>query len=371
MTHYDYLIVGAGIYGAVFTYEATRRGYRCLVIDKRDHIGGNVYTYKEAGIDVHAYGAHIFHTDKKDVWDYLNRFTGFIPFINRPMARNEGSIYSLPFNMHTFYQVFGTITPDEAKARIEQETRPYQKEKYDNLEEKALSLIGPTLYDTLVKGYSEKQWGMDAKEIPAFVISRLPLRFTYDNNYFKDTYQGIPDEGYTVMIERMLEGADIKLETDFLKDPSYYQSLAKTTIYTGMIDALFDYDEGALDYRSLDFKTKTLDTDNYQGNAVINYTNRRVPYTRIIEHKHFKPFKDNGKSIVTKEYPAAYEKGKDPYYPINNKCNNALFTRYHKRLQSEFPNMIVGGRLGLYRYMDMDVAVETALKAVKEHFRDA
>lgn len=360
---YDYLIVGAGLFGAVFSYEATKQGKTCLVIDKRDHIGGNIYTEKQAGIDVHKYGAHIFHTNSKTIWDYINQFATFNRFTNSPLANYQGEIYNLPFNMNTFHQLWSVTTPQEAKEKIQQQKQAAGVTNPSNLEEQAISLVGTDIYEKLIKGYTEKQWGRLATELPAFIIKRLPVRFTYDNNYFNDRYQGIPTEGYTPIIEQMLENSDVKLGVDFFDDKDHYQQLAKKTVFTGMIDQYFDYVDGTLDYRSLRFETEQLPTGNYQGNAVINYTDAAIPYTRIIEHKHFN-FGTQPDTVITKEYPSDWKKGDEPYYPINDERNNALYLKYKQRADNE-TNVIFGGRLATYKYYDMHQVIGAALETVK------
>lgn len=362
---YDYLIVGAGLFGAIFAHEAKKAGKKCLVIDKRNHIGGNVYTEEIEGINVHKYGAHIFHTSNKEVWDYMNSFVEFNRYTNSPVARYKDELYNLPFNMNTFHGLWGVNTPEEAKAKIEEQ----KKEALGNLEgepknvrEQAISLIGKDIYEKLIEGYTEKQWGKRATELPAFIIKRLPVRFTFDNNYFNDKYQGIPEGGYTKIIEKMLEGSDVWLSEDFFAKRDEYTSMAKKVVFTGMIDEFYNYKFGELEYRSLRFETETLDMENYQGNAVVNYTEYEVPYTRIIEHKHFE-FKTDGKTVITKEYPATWKKGDEPYYPMNDDKNNELFAKY-KELADKEENIIFGGRLGEYKYYDMHQVVARALEVV-------
>jgi UDP-galactopyranose mutase len=365
---YDYLIVGAGLFGAVFSYEATKRGKTCLVIDKRNHLGGNVYTEKQAGIDVHKYGAHIFHTNSKKIWDYINQFAEFNRFTNSPIANFHGEIYNLPFNMNTFHQLWGVVTPDEAKAVIERQKLQAGITHPTNLEEQAISLVGTDIYEKLIKGYTEKQWGRLATELPAFIIKRLPVRFTYDNNYFNDRYQGIPTEGYTPIIKQMLENSDVKLGVDFFNDKDHYQQLAKKTVFTGMIDQYFDYVDGTLDYRSLRFETEQKPVSNYQGNAVVNYTDAETPYTRIIEHKHFN-FGTQPDTVITKEYPSDWKKGDEPYYPINDERNNALYLKYKQRAEQE-TNVIFGGRLATYKYYDMHQVIGAALETVERELNN-
>ncbi len=356
---YDYLIVGAGLYGAVFAREMTDLGCRCLVIDRRTHIAGNIYTESVEGIDVHRYGAHIFHTDDREVWNYVGRFARFNRYTNSPVAVWRDELYNLPFNMNTFYALWGVRTPREARERIERERAPYVKDAPANLEEQALSLVGRDIYEKLIKGYTEKQWGRAATELPAFIIRRLPLRFTYDNNYFTDPLQGIPSEGYTAMVAAMLSGIEVRLGIDYLADRAALSALADKVIFTGMIDAYYGHIYGTLAYRSLRFETEVLDTDNYQGNAVVNYTDRDVPYTRIIEHKHFS-FGTQEKTVITREYPADWHPGDEPYYPVNDEVNNALYARYAALAERE-ANVIFGGRLGEYRYYDMHKVVRAAL----------
>ncbi len=359
---YDYLIVGAGLFGAVFACEARKKGKKCLVIDRREHIGGNIYTEEQAGIQVHRYGAHIFHTSNEKVWNYVNQHARFNRYTNSPVANYKGELYSMPFNMYTFNRMWGVVTPAEARERIRQRVEESRIEEPRNLEEQAISLVGRDIYEKLVKGYTEKQWGKAATELPAFIIRRLPVRFTYDNNYFNDLYQGIPIGGYTAMIASMLEGVEVRLGEDFLADRAAYLAMADKVVYTGMIDAYFDYCFGELAYRSLRFETEVLDTDNFQGNAVINYTDRETPYTRIIEHKHFE-FGIQEKTVVTREYPAAWKKGDEPYYPVNDEKNTLLYERYRELAEKE-KRVIFGGRLGQYKYYDMDDVVEAALGCV-------
>ena len=360
--HYDYLIVGAGLFGAVFAHEATERGKKCLVIDRRDHIGGNIYTEEVEGIQVHRYGAHIFHTSNKQIWDYVNRFAEFNNYINSPVAVYKDELYNLPFNMNTFSKMWNIRTPQEAKDIIAAQIADLNITDPSNLEEQALSLVGKDVYEKLVKGYTEKQWGRDCKELPAFIIRRLPLRFTYDNNYFNDRYQGIPIGGYTAIVEKLLAGSEVRTGVDFLKHREKYEALADKIIYTGMIDEYYDYKLGALEYRSVRFETETLDCENYQGNAVINYTEREVPYTRIIEHKHFE-FGKQEKTVISREYSSEWKVGDEPYYPVNDEKNGALYARYQELAANE-DKVIFGGRLGAYRYYDMDKVIEAALELV-------
>lgn len=363
MKKYDYVIVGAGLFGSVFACEAKKSGKECLVIDRRDHIAGNVYTYEQAGIQVHKYGAHIFHTSNREVWNYVNQYARFNRYTNSPIANYKGEIYSMPFNMYTFNRMWGVVTPEEARDQIERQVREAGIETPKNLEEQAISLVGKDIYEKLVKGYTEKQWGRSAKELPAFIIRRLPVRFTYDNNYFNDMYQGIPMGGYTAMVASMLEGVEVRLNENFLPKKEDYMGMADKVIYTGMIDAYFDYCYGPLEYRSLRFETEELDIDNYQGNAVVNYTDRETPYTRVIEHKHFE-FGTQPHTVVTREYPAAWEPGDEPYYPLNDEKNNRLYEDYQKLADAE-ENVIFGGRLGQYQYYDMDDVIEQALLCAK------
>ena len=362
---YDYLIVGAGLYGAVFARELTRRGKRCLVIDRRSHIAGNIYTETISGIQVHKYGAHIFHTSDKEVWDYVNQFAEFNHYINSPVAVYGDELYNLPFNMNTFSKMWDIRTPAEAKAKIASQVAALNITAPQNLEEQALSLVGTDVYTKLVKGYTEKQWGRDCRDLPAFIIKRLPCRFTYDNNYFTDRYQGIPMGGYTALVEKMLAGIEVRLNTDYFHLIKAEPSIAKRTVYTGCIDEFFGYQLGALQYRSLRFETEELPTDNYQGNAVVNYTHRDVPYTRIIEHKHFE-FGTQPTTVISREYPAEWQPGLEPYYPINDAENTALYARY-QALAASRPDVIFGGRLGQYRYYDMDKVVRAALNDLSAH----
>ena len=364
MKQYDYLIVGAGLFGAVFARQARRAGKKCLVIDRRGHIAGNVYTEQVEGINVHRYGAHIFHSNSKEVWDYAGQFADFNRYTNSPIANYKGEIYNMPFNMNTFNRMWGVVTPAEAKAKIEQQRAAAGITEPKNLEEQAISLVGTDIYEKLVKGYTAKQWGRPCTELPAFIIRRLPVRFTYDNNYFNALYQGIPNGGYTAMVERMLEGVEVRLGVDYLKEKPALDALADRVVYTGAIDAYFGYKLGALAYRSVRFETEVLDTDNYQGNAVVNYTDAETPYTRIIEHKHFE-FGAQPKTVISREYSAEWKVGDEPYYPVNDEANGALYARY-KALADEEKGVRFGGRLGEYRYYDMDKVIESALAAAKE-----
>lgn len=362
MKQYDYLIVGAGLFGSMFAYRATKAGKKCLVIDRNAHIGGGCYTEEIKGINVHKYGPHIFHTSNKEVWDFMNSLVPFNSFINSPIACYKGKRYNLPFNMNTFRQLWGVETPDEAKAIIESQRAEYAHiEEPRNLEEQALKLAGRDIYETLVKGYSEKQWGMKATEIPAFVIRRLPFRFEFNNNYFNDTYQGIPIGGYTKIFDKLLSGSEVRLSTDYLENRPYFDNLAEKTVFTGQIDAFFNYCLGELDFRSLRFEHKILEgVNDFQGNAVVNYTEAQVPYTRIIEHKHFE-FGKQPDTVITYEFSRKWEKGAAPYYPINNQRNNLLYSQYAELAQKE-KNVIFGGRLAEYKYYDMHQIVENVLK---------
>jgi UDP-galactopyranose mutase len=361
---YDYLIIGAGLYGSIFAHEANKAGKTCLVIDKREHIAGNIYCKNIEGINVHQYGAHIFHTSNKEVWTYINQFAEFNNYINAPVAVYKNELYNLPFNMNTFSKMWGIQTPQEAQAIIAKQIAELNITEPQNLEEQALSLVGVDVYEKLIKGYTQKQWGRACTELPAFIIKRLPLRFTYDNNYFNDRYQGIPIGGYTKIIEKMLEGIDVKTNTDYFEFIKNNNDIAKKVIFTGMIDEYFDYKLGALEYRSVRFETETLNEENYQGNAVVNYTEEEVPYTRIIEHKHFEYGKQE-KTVISKEYSSEWKKGMEPYYPVNNEQNNKLFEQYSDLAQQE-ENVIFGGRLGNYKYYDMDKVIEAALTLCKQ-----
>ena len=365
MKKYDYLVVGAGLFGATFAYEATKRGKRCLVIDKRSHTGGNIYCEKIEGINVHKYGAHIFHTSNKEVWEYVNQFAEFNNYINSPVAVYKDELYNLPFNMNTFSKMWNIKTPSEAKAIIEGQIKDLNIGEPKNLEEQALSLVGTDVYEKLIKGYTEKQWQRDCKDLPAFIIKRLPLRFTYDNNYFSDRYQGIPIGGYNQIIDKMLSGIEVRLDTDYFALENR-EEIAEKTVFTGQIDSFFDYKLGVLEYRSVRFENEVLDTDNYQGNAVVNYTEREVPYTRVIEHKHFE-FGTQPKTVISREYSSEWKIGDEPYYPVNNDKNNSLYVEYEK-LATERKNVIFGGRLGGYKYYDMDKVIISALDTVKKEF---
>lgn len=362
MEKYDYLIVGAGLFGAVFAHEATAAGKKCLVLERRGHIGGNCYTEEIEGIQVHKYGAHIFHTSDKYVWDFINRFAEFNNYVNSPIANYMGEIYNMPFNMNTFSKMWGISTPQEAKAMIEEQRKEISGEP-QNLEEQAISLVGRDIYEKLVKGYTEKQWGRPCAELPASIIKRLPVRFTYDNNYFNDRYQGIPIGGYTAIIEKLLAGCDIRLDTDFIAEREKYSGMAGKIIYTGMIDEYYDFCYGALEYRSVSFESEVVDTDNYQGVAVVNYTDSDTPYTRVIEHKHF-DFGKQSKTVISREYPAEWKPGMEPYYPINNLKNQAVYEKYAELAKRE-SKVIFGGRLGEYKYHDMKDAISGALALAK------
>ena len=367
---YDYLIVGAGLFGAVFAHEAKKKGKKVLVIDKRSHIGGNIYTEDVNGIQVHKYGAHIFHTSNKEVWDYIQQFAEFNRYTNSPVAVYKGELYNMPFNMNTFNKMWGVVTPQQAQAEIDRQKAEIKGEP-KNLEEQAISLVGRDIYEKLVKGYTEKQWGRKATELPAFIINRLPVRLVYDNNYFNDRYQGIPVGGYTKIIEKMLDGIEVKLNTDFFKNKAELSALANKVLFTGMIDQYYNYKYGELEYRSLRFETEDLpNISNYQGNAVVNYTEYEVPYTRIIEHKHFEFGCQGGDetnhTVITHEYPAKWKKGDEPYYPMNDSKNNELFAKY-KALADKEENVIFGGRLGMYKYFDMHNVIAEALSCAKEN----
>ena len=369
MTQYDYLIVGSGLYGSTFAYFAKRAGKKCLVIDKRPHLGGNVYCENIEGINVHKYGAHIFHTSNKETWDFVNAIVPFNRYTNCPVANYKGKLYNLPFNMNTFYQMWGVTTPDEAKAKIEEQRaeamNALQSREPANLEEQALSLIGKDIYEVLIKGYTEKQWGRNCTELPAFIIRRLPLRFVFDNNYFNDTYQGIPVGGYNKLIEGLFEGVETRVNCDFFASRAELSALAEKIVYTGQIDEFYDFRFGHLDFRTVSFEQETLDTPNWQGNAVVNYTEREVPYTRIIEHKHFEMFGqtvyDCPKTVISREYSTEWKSGMEPYYPVNDIKNNKLYLKY-KSLADEEENVIFGGRLAEYKYYDMAPVIEQVMK---------
>lgn len=367
---YDYLVVGAGLYGAVFAREAVRIGKTVLIVDKRPNIAGNIYTEEIEGINVHKYGAHIFHTNNKKIWNYVNQFAVFNHFINSPIANYRGELYSLPFNMYTFNKMWGVVTPEEAASMIAEQKKAAGITNPKNLEEQAISLVGIDIYEKLIKGYTEKQWGRPCSELPAFIIRRLPVRFTFDNNYFNALYQGIPTEGYTKLIEKMLDGIEVQLEIDYLENKTELDKLASKVIYTGPIDAYFNYELGVLEYRRVRFETEVLDRTNFQGNAVVNYTDSEIPWTRIIEHKWFNCGKDRegnelSKTIISREYSSEWKMGDEPYYPINNVKNNELYQQY-KRLADKEKNVTFGGRLGEYKYYDMDAVIVAALNQAKK-----
>ena len=366
MAKYDYLIVGSGLFGAVFAHEATKKGKKCLVIDKREHSGGNIYCEKIENINVHKYGAHIFHTNDKEIWEYVNQFVEFNRYTNSPIAFYRDEVYNLPFNMNTFNQLWGVKTPEEAKAKIQEQVKESGITDPQNLEEQAISLVGIDIYNKLIKGYTEKQWGRKATELPAFIIKRLPVRFTYDNNYFNDKYQGIPIGGYNKLTEGLLKGIEIKLNTDFFENREELTKLADKIVFTGKIDEFYDNQFGCLEYRSLKFDIKILNQENFQGNAVVNYTENTVPYTRIIEHKHFE-FGNQDKTVVTFEYPDDWSLGKESYYPVNDIKNNAIYQTY-KNLSNNDSHIIFGGRLAEYKYYDMHQIIGSALKKVKDDF---
>lgn len=363
---YDYLIVGTGLFGSIFAYEAIKRGKKCLVIDRRNHIGGNIYCKNKEGINIHKYGAHIFHTNNKEVWDYVNQFVEFNNYINSPVANYRGEIYNLPFNMNTFSKMWNIATPQEARNIIDKQKQVIKKEP-ENLEEQAISLVGTDIYIKLIKGYTEKQWGRDCKDLPAFIIKRLPVRYTYDNNYFNARYQGISIGGYNQIIEKLLANCDVELNVDFVEQREKYQNIADKIVFTGAIDSYFDYKFGQLEYRGLRFETERLEQDNYQGVAVMNFTAREVPYTRIIEHKHFE-FGTQSITYVTKEYPADWHLGEEAYYPVNDDRNQKLYQKYLDLAKQE-NNVIFGGRLGEYKYYDMDKVIESVLNLVKKELK--
>lgn len=365
MKKYDYILVGSGLYSGVFAWFAKQKGKKCLVLEKRDHIGGNVYCENTEGIHVHKYGAHIFHTSNKEVWQFVNSLAEFNRYTNSPVANYKGEMYNMPFNMNTFSKMWNISTPDQAKAIIEDQKKEVTGEPR-NLEEQAISLVGREIYEKLVKGYTEKQWGRDCTELPAFIIKRLPVRYTYDNNYFNDLYQGIPIGGYNVIIHRLFEGCDIETGVDYLEKKDYYDSLGEKIVYTGTIDAYYKYQFGKLEYRSLRFESEILDEENHQGVAVVNYTDRETSYTRIIEHKHFE-FGTQPKTVITREYPVTWQEGMEPYYPVNDEKNQALYQKYAKLAEKE-ENVIFGGRLGEYKYYDMDKVIASAMVRAKEIF---
>ena len=363
---YDYLIVGSGLYGSICAYELNKKGYKCLVIDKRPTIAGNIYTENIEGINVHKYGAHIFHTSNKEVWEYINKFAEFNNYINSPVARYKNELYNLPFNMNTFTKMWpDCFTPEDVRLKIEGEKAKFHFDEPKNLEEQAINLVGPTIYEKLIKGYTAKQWGRPCTELPPFIIKRLPVRFTFNNNYFNDRYQGIPIGGYTKIIEKMLDGIEVRLNTNFFDNRKEFESIAKNIIYTGPIDEYFGYKYGELEYRTVKFETEILNETNHQGNAVVNYTEYKVPYTRIIEHKHFEFDTTSPKTVISKEYSTTWKLGDEPYYPVNNDKNNELYLKY-KNDADKLSNVFFGGRLGQYKYYDMDKVIKEALDLIKE-----
>ena len=364
MKKYDYLIVGSGLFGSIFAHEATKRGKTCLVIERRNHLGGNIYCENRDGINIHRYGGHIFHTSDKIIWNYINQFAEFNNYINSPIANYKGELYNLPFNMNTFHQMWGVITPAQAAAKIDEQRKEAGITEPKNLEEQAISLIGTDIYEKLIKGYTEKQWGRPCTELPAFIIKRLPVRYIYDNNYFNDRYQGIPVGGYNVIINNLLKGIEVRLNTDFLKERDLYRNIARRIVYTGPIDAYFNYVLGTLEYRGLRFEFEKHNMENYQGVAAVNYTDRETPYTRIIEHKHFE-FGKQPVTWITKEYPSTWHLGDEPYYPVNNKRNQELYQKYAEYAKKE-SDVVFGGRLGEYKYYDMDKVVASALHLVEK-----
>lgn len=363
---FDYLVVGSGLFGSIFAYEAKKRGKKVLVIERRNHTGGNIYCEKKDGINIHKYGAHIFHTSLEEVWEYVNRFVKFNNYVNSPVANYKGELYNLPFNMNTFTKLWNIVTPAQAAAKIAEQRKAIQGEP-QNLEEQAISLVGTDIYTKLIKGYTEKQWGRSCTELPAFIIKRLPVRYTFDNNYFNDRYQGIPEGGYNQIIEKLLDGIEVRLNVDFNEQRDAYKNIAKKIVYTGPVDAYFGYKLGQLEYRGLKFETERLEMENYQGIAVMNYTEREVPYTRVIEHKHFE-FGKQPVTYVTKEYPADWKPGDEAYYPVNNDRNQSLYQKYADLAKAE-GNVIFGGRLAEYKYYDMDKVIESALQLVKIEFK--
>ena len=368
MKEYDYLIVGSGLFGSVFAHEATKRGKKCFILEKREHLGGNVYCENVEGINVHKYGAHIFHTNDKKIWDYVNSFVEFNRYTNSPIANYKGDLYNLPFNMNTFYQLWKVKTPKEAKEKIKSQIQELNITKPQNLEEQALSLVGTDIYEKLIKGYTEKQWGRKATELPAFIIKRLPVRFTYDNNYFNDKYQGIPTGGYNVLIDKLLQDIGTQTNVDFFAEKDKWMDIADKIVFTGKIDEFYNYDYGKLNYRSLEFRNRRLEQENFQGNAVVNYTEKQIPYTRIIEHKHFE-FGKQAHTIITEEYPKEWEEGMEPYYPINDKKNISIFEKYKEKSKVE-KNIIFGGRLAEYKYYDMHQVIGSALTSIKKEFNE-
>ena len=368
MKKYDYIIVGSGLFGSVFAYEANKRGCRCLVLEKKSHIAGNIYTRKLDNINIHEYGAHIFHTSDLDVWEYVNKFANFNNYINSPMAVYKNELYNLPFNMNTFSKLWGIKTPSEAKNIIDGQIRKLNIQTPKNLEEQAISMVGIDIYEKLIKGYTKKQWGRDPKDLPAFIIKRLPLRFTYNNNYFNDKYQGIPEGGYTQIVEKLLDGIDVEVNCDFFEKREYFENMARKIVYTGPIDELFNFKFGMLQYRGLDFKTTVIKEDNYQGCAVVNYTDEEVPYTRIIEHKHFESAQSE-LTHITYEYPKEWVLGQERYYPVNDDVNQALYKKY-RMMANELPKYILGGRLAEYKYYDMHQVIKSALNTVRGEFNE-
>ena len=360
---YDYLIVGSGLYGAVFAYKAKQQGKKCLVIEKRSHWGGNIYCETVEGIHVHKYGAHIFHTSNQEVWDFVSSIVAFNRYTNSPVANYKGKLYNLPFNMNTFYAIWGVKTPEEAKQKIEIQRKEAGFIEPQNLEEQAISLVGKDIYEILIKGYTEKQWGRQCVDLPPFIIKRLPVRFTFDNNYFNDSYQGIPIGGYNQLIEGLLDGIEVQCNTDFFENRAYFENIADKMVYTGKIDEFFNYCLGKLEYRSVKFETEVLDTDNYQGNAVVNYTEREIPFTRIIEHKHFE-FGQQPKTVISREYSSEWNEGSEPFYPVNDEKNNALYLQY-KTMVDLKKNVIFGGRLAEYKYYDMDKTIESVFQRIQ------
>jgi len=367
--HYDYLIVGSGLFGSIFAHEAKKYGKSCLILEKRNHVGGNIYCENVEGINVHKYGPHIFHTDSERVWKYVNNFVNFNHFMYCPVANYKGELYNLPFNMNTFSQMWGVVTPEQAKARIEAQIKESGITEPKNLEEQAISLVGKDIYTKLIKGYTEKQWGRNCKDLPAFIIKRLPVRYIFDNNYFNHPHQGIPVGGYNVLINNLIDGIEVKLDTDYLADKQKWDSCADKVVYTGALDAFFDYSFGTLEYRSLKFEEELLDIPNYQGCAGMNYTDRETPYTRIVEHKHFE-FGTQPKTVITKEYSVEWKPGDEPYYPVNDAKNQELLTKYLD-MQKNCPNVIFGGRLAEYKYYDMDKVILKALETCDKEFGEA
>lgn len=364
MREYDFVIIGAGLYGSVFAHEMTKHGRKCLVLDKREHLGGNVYCENLEGINVHKYGAHIFHTNDKKIWDYVNSFVEFNRYTNSPIANYQGKLYNLPFNMNTFYQLWGVVTPDQARQRINEQVEALNIKNPSNLEEQAISLVGVDIYEKLIKGYTEKQWGRKATDLPSFIIKRLPVRFTFDNNYFNDRYQGIPIGGYNKLIDGLLKGIETRTGIDFFANKTYWESIADKVVFTGKIDEYFEYKHGNLEYRSLRFESETLDIENYQGNAVVNYTDANIPFTRILEHKHFE-FGTQRKTVITREYSQEWRPGIEPYYPINNETNNSRYLKY-KGLADKCNRIVFGGRLAEYKYYDMHQVIASSLSKVKK-----